>query len=229
MPLPPLVRALDELQRTLQAAEWADVSIKRRAQALIERVLCLPDGPEHIGRKVIKADTSRSGTSSTPFLKTQWHSTLERTSANTGGLSSTGVGAAPVKRKLGTRIGTKGSGSAAQGAGWFRCACGSPVKEVNEERHKERCAAKGGARKAGALPRAGRRPTHSPVARGHKGRLVGKGKGVQKTVGPLRPLIEAEVPQPNLDATTPYAHAFREHGRFGSHSGHDDYSEDAGA
>jgi hypothetical protein len=35
--------------------------------------------------------------------------------------------------------------------------------------------------------------------------------------------------QPNLDATRLYAHAYREHGKFGSHSSHDGFDDESGA
>jgi len=46
-----------------------------------------------------------------------------------------------------------------------------------------------------------------------------------------RKRLEAEQSpfQPNLDATKPYAHAYREHGRFGSHPSHDGFDDESGA
>lgn len=109
---------------------------------------------------------------------------------------------------------TTGHGASPQSRKLTACSiCGSRVRHDRIGRHKRRVHRL-------ALQRS-KRKTAIPETAGVELTPLEKWKA-QKQAG-QSPF------QPNLDATKPYAHAYREHGKFGSHPSHDGFDDESGA
>jgi len=79
---------------------------------------------------------------------------------------------------------------------------------------------------------------HEHIRRIHRDRdaslnhlVKSKDDVISKPIRPLNfndnPVKSQRLDNNNLDQTKPYAHMFREHGRFGSHPSHDDFSDES--
>jgi len=102
--------------------------------------------------------------------------------------------------------------------------CGERVRPDRLDRHmrKVHCRQQRIAKKGGSKARARASREGSVGARtGGKADALDVWKGqIQAEQSPF---------PPNLDATKPYAHAYREHGKFGSHPSHDGFDDESGA
>ena len=200
---------LDRLIVATKESPWVDPATKRRARGVVERILAKPDRPPPV-------------TVGPPPAPTPPPPSRPPAAADLGTWAGS-MGMAVVQRK--------GRGRAPHAArpspradpdAFYTCVCGAPVKRKNRAAHE-----------ASRCPERGESPVGGQARRPHRTAGPGKARRLSSPAtahygAPGTGGRERDVER-GLDATAPYARAYREGGRFGSHPSHDDYGEDGRA
>jgi hypothetical protein len=197
MATPRLRGLLDELIVANRHSPWVDSETKKRMLSLVEQIAAKPDRPP--------PKPPPSGLCSPPVGPVSAPNFDPQAGPVTAKLSRK---ERPTKRVQGLR---KNASFLVQNE-FYRCTCGADVKRKTEAKHKGKCPKRRASGKRSS--RAPRRrsqessPRRTSPATDHYGSA------------------HTGAEERRLDATTGYAHAFREGGQYGSHASHDDYGEE---
>lgn len=240
-----LERALSELIGAIREAPHATRSLKERAAKVLAQLDDLPDRPKPSGRSVAAVESTPLTESKTLYTAPVKRHTKTKRANDTPVKSPTKkkqVQTAAQQRKTSLRH-RRGEFSREElAAGWRLCECGSPVK--NWKKHPAKCPVLSKRMSVSVKAKSSSGKSASGTASASKKRSKKKqtrstGKGTpepqSRTNSSRRRKagdkvhIEAAPDERSQnrkhDATTGYAHAYREHGRYGSHPSHDDFSE----